>query len=94
MADDNFGWDSFARQTGVMRESKDGVVSARQLREEAATNNPMSRIPSSNNPPRNEEENNTAKAIVEKWAEELSKAIASAHHQAELKKLAEVKTEE
>lgn len=65
-----------------------------RMREDASTNNPMSRIPSSNNPPRNEEENNKAKAIVEKWAEELSKAVASAHQQAELKKLAELKIED
>lgn len=49
--------------------------SARQMREDAINNNPLSRIPSSNNPPRNEEENERAKSIVEKWSADLSRAI-------------------
>jgi hypothetical protein len=68
-------------------------VSARQMREDAVTNNPLSRIRSSNNPPRNDEENEKAKAIVEKWTADLSAQIASLHQQQQVRGTEEEKRE-
>ncbi len=92
---DNSDLNSFVQRNGCITSIPPVPIAnlAKHMREQAAINNPMSRIPSSNNPPRDDEENERAKAVVDKWTEELSRAIASAHHQQQIKSFSAGKKE-